>query len=397
MVRHKKDGFSSKSGKKNNNTTRTRFQAHDSDTQSAPRPLFKAACWDLGHCDPKRCSGKKLIKLGLMRNLHVGQRHSGVVISPNAKATISPADRQIMEQFGAAVVECSWARTKEVPWTKIGGKCERILPYLVAANSVNYGKPWRLNCVEALGAAFYICGHPDWAEEVLSHFSYGKTFLEINSSILRRYAACKDETDIKKAEEAWMARLDKEYTDQRLEGDDGPEDIWKGGNFNHKVALSSDDEDEDENESGEDANGIYLGKKPSKQNQDLDNREEDETYESHDLDDLSSSDHEEEMADLRRKVLASNAFSSPIITDKNLNIQKISRPVLAMKDLKEAVKELEEEKDSDNDDFDDFDRIIDAAPVTDSIGLHARERARISVPLTNSVYSKTITGVPDKR
>ena len=31
-----------------------------------------------------------------------------------------------MEQYGAAVVECSWVRIKEVPWQKIGGKCERL-------------------------------------------------------------------------------------------------------------------------------------------------------------------------------------------------------------------------------------------------------------------------------
>ena len=46
--------------------------------------------------------------------------------SPNAKSVISPADRELLEQFGAAVVECSWVRIKEVPWSKIGGKCERL-------------------------------------------------------------------------------------------------------------------------------------------------------------------------------------------------------------------------------------------------------------------------------
>lgn len=83
------------------------------------------------------------MKLGLMRELHIGQRFPGVIVSyvlwscdkmrpliyfcrPNAKKVISPADRELMEQHGAAVVECSWVRVKEVPWSRIGGKCERL-------------------------------------------------------------------------------------------------------------------------------------------------------------------------------------------------------------------------------------------------------------------------------
>ena len=51
---------------------------------------------------------------------------TGIDISPNAKRIISPADRELLEQHGAAVVECSWVRVKEVPWNRIGGKCERL-------------------------------------------------------------------------------------------------------------------------------------------------------------------------------------------------------------------------------------------------------------------------------
>ncbi|KAL6400455.1 pre-rRNA-processing protein TSR3 [Ilyonectria robusta] len=223
MVRHKKDFKGKRGGSGGYGPPRNRGPRDGDDDESGSarrRPAFKAACWDLGHCDPKRCSGKKLIRLGMMRDLHLGQRHNGVIITPNGKIVVSPADRDLMDQFGAAVVECSWARTQEIQWNKVGGKCERLLPYLVAANSVNYGKPWRLNCVEALAAAFYICGHADWAEQILEPFSYGASFLEINSTILKRYAACADAAEIKKTEEEWMEQLEREYAESREEGND---------------------------------------------------------------------------------------------------------------------------------------------------------------------------------
>lgn len=387
MVRHKKDNFSSR-GKKYNNAPRARAR-DDDEGNPRSRPSFTAACWDLGHCDPKRCSGKKLMKLGLMRELHIGQKHSGVIISPNAKQTISPADRELMEQYGAAVVECSWARVKEVPWAKIGGKCERLLPYLVAANSVNYGKPLRLNCVEALGAAFYICGHPEWAEEVLSHFSYGDTFLEINSSILKRYAACKDEADIKKTEEAWMARLEKEYADSRADVEDGPgTDIWRGGNTNHRQAFSSDEEDEDDErddgaESGDSVDGIYLGQKPPKSTGETEEKEKDAFDISEDEDD------EEEMAEIRRKVLASKPFSNPKDAGQKPALEKTARPV----PLKE---DSDVEPDSDNGDDEEFDNIIDATPVTDRTGIRAKERSRAIEPLHTATFSRTVVAAPKK-
>lgn len=79
-------------------------------------------------------------------------------MSPNGKQCVSPNDKHILEQSGIAVVDCSWARISEVPFHKIKSPFERLLPYLVASNPVNYGKPYKLNCVEALAACFYIMG-----------------------------------------------------------------------------------------------------------------------------------------------------------------------------------------------------------------------------------------------
>jgi hypothetical protein len=50
----------------------------------------------------------------------------------------------------------------------------------MATNPTNYGKPWRLNCVEALAAAFYITGFDSYAERLLDGFGWGGSFWKVN-------------------------------------------------------------------------------------------------------------------------------------------------------------------------------------------------------------------------
>ncbi|MCJ1402876.1 ribosome biogenesis protein tsr3 [Xylographa trunciseda] len=381
MVRHKKDGFSK--GKKYSNAPHHRSSPRNEDGESTrQKPSFKAACWDLEHCDPKRCSGKRLMHFGQMRELSIGQKFSGVVISPNAKRTISLVDRELMEQFGVAVVECSWARIKEVPWAKIGGKCDRLLPYLVAANAVNYGRPWRLNCVEALAATFYICGHEDWAHEVVSHFSYGETFLEINSQILKRYAACTTEEEVKKAEETWLAKIEREYNESRAEVEgSGKEDVWKGGNLNRRPMIDSDEEDEDDSDTNE--------TKDSDADEDLDggvgvNKDL--------LDDLEETDDEEEMAELRRRVLKSRPFANPRQEDEKPPPERISRPAALPVDS-----DAESGSDRGSEDDAAFDNIINATPVTDRTGIRAKQGSKGGDDgVVSAVFSRSVVGAPRK-
>ncbi|KAH8829403.1 hypothetical protein DL96DRAFT_1597990, partial [Flagelloscypha sp. PMI_526] len=85
--------------------------------------------WDFGHCDPRRCSGKKLSRLGLIRELRIGSRCRGVVLTPQGSQFISPSDREFVDGengSGLAVVECSWARLEEIPWRKIASPHERL-------------------------------------------------------------------------------------------------------------------------------------------------------------------------------------------------------------------------------------------------------------------------------
>ena len=279
------------------------------------------------------------------------------------------------------MVECSWVRIKEVPWPRIGGKCERLLPYLVAANPVNYGRPWRLNCVEALAACFCICGHKDWAEIVLQHFSYGQPFLEINSQLLDRYAACSTEEQIKKAEEDWLAKIEKEYSESRVPKDvSGSDDAWVGGNTNRKELINSDNEgggSEGDEEDGDEELGMGQAVP-------LDLPEDD--------------DDEEEMAEIRRKILASKPFANPEGSqpeqwEKNLLSEEHASEVV--KNQPSPPEDSDVESGSGSEDYDDFDQIANATPVTDRTGITARERQK-KLEKANASFSRTVVAAPKK-
>jgi pre-rRNA-processing protein TSR3 len=156
-----------------------RGEASDAEASHAKSNLI-IGMWDFDQCDPKKCSGRKLARLNLIKEYKVGgHKHRGIVLSPNGKSVVSNADRDIILSEGLAVIDCSWARIESVPFSKLcRPQNERLLPYLVAANPVNYGKPFKLNCAEALAACLYLIGENEEADRLLSVF---KVFYLLNS------------------------------------------------------------------------------------------------------------------------------------------------------------------------------------------------------------------------
>ncbi|XP_052864492.1 18S rRNA aminocarboxypropyltransferase [Anopheles cruzii] len=167
-------------------------------------PKFAVSMWDLKHCDPKKCSGRKLARHGLIKSLRLGQKFPGLVLTPVGVNCVSPLDREIIKTSGIAVVDCSWARLDETPFHKMRSPNPRLLPFLVAANPINYGKPCKLSCVEAIAASMYITGFKKEALWYLNKFSWGHAFVELNQELLDAYAECANSKEILEAQQKYL-------------------------------------------------------------------------------------------------------------------------------------------------------------------------------------------------
>ena len=155
-----------------------------------------------GDDDPDKCTARTLARFGLAE-LHRSVRATpaGLVLDPHADAALSPADDPPGDRLVA--LDCSW-KTAEAEAFELDGP-HRALPFLVAANPVSYGTPFRLNTVEAFAGALCILGHREQAERLLGKFRWGHTFLELNEEPLRRYADCADSEAIVAVQSEYLA------------------------------------------------------------------------------------------------------------------------------------------------------------------------------------------------
>ncbi|XP_021967886.1 18S rRNA aminocarboxypropyltransferase [Folsomia candida] len=171
-------------------------------------PPFNVAMWDLGQCDPKKCTGRKLARHNLVTILRPSHKFGGLVLDPLATQVLSPADCDIMKEGGIAVIDCSWARIPE-SGNILNHRPHhgRLLPFFVAANTINFGKPLKLSCVEALAASMVICGYKDLAEAYLSKFKWGKTFLTMNDDFIDAYSKCASSDEVVKVQNETLDRL----------------------------------------------------------------------------------------------------------------------------------------------------------------------------------------------
>lgn len=144
-------------------------------------------------CDPRKCTVKRLERSGLVKVLSKISRipRNTLLLDPAAEQALSPADKPARS---ITVLDCSWEVLDTSGISSF--RKRRALPFLVAANPVNFGRPWRLTSIEALAAALIILGEPDQAAVVLATQGWGTRFMELNEEPLSLYARASDSTEV---------------------------------------------------------------------------------------------------------------------------------------------------------------------------------------------------------
>src|SRR5271157_263207 len=161
-----------------------------------PFPL-KLHVLHLDQDDPKKCTAKKLKKFGLVK-LHPTLKTipvQSIKLDPYAETVLSINDRERITRYGLTVIDCSWNKADDVfKHLKLRNDRRLSIDFL-AANATNYAMPGKLSSVEALSAALIITGFFDEAEYLLSKFTWGHTFLELNKPRIDEIKATFDQQD----------------------------------------------------------------------------------------------------------------------------------------------------------------------------------------------------------
>jgi pre-rRNA-processing protein TSR3 len=148
--------------------------------------------------DPKKCSAKKLAKFGFVKletNINKIPKNT-ILLNPFAEKSLSKEDLEIAEKHGILAIDCSWKNAENSFNYLDERNHSRALPFVIAANPVNYGKPFKLTTLEAFASALYILGEIEKAKEILNLYKWGPHFLELNKEPLEDYRIAKDSEEV---------------------------------------------------------------------------------------------------------------------------------------------------------------------------------------------------------
>ena len=154
-------------------------------------------------CDPKKCTGKKMERLGLLSEIKFYPNYGGILLTPNGKKICSIEDHDIIKNKGICVIDCSWAKFNELNLNL--SKIEtRALPFMVAVNPVNFGKAFKLTCAEAFAACLFLGGFEHEAKFIMNHFKWGENFFNINQELFNKYKNVASQEELKNIQEKYI-------------------------------------------------------------------------------------------------------------------------------------------------------------------------------------------------
>ena len=155
----------------------------------------------LNQDDPRKCTARKLQKNGLV-SLHDspnGAPRRGYLLDPRSNTILAPEDRGLISLGGSIVVlDCSWKLIEE-SLDLIAGKTRlegRILPFLLAANPVSWGKIGRLSLCRGIGSLFGYSRAMGASRGYCPNLPFGNQFLDLNREPLEAYSTARSRDEI---------------------------------------------------------------------------------------------------------------------------------------------------------------------------------------------------------
>lgn len=157
--------------------------------------MIPVIVYDECQCDPKKCTAKRMLRFGLAKEAKtLGSIPRGsLVLSPFSERALSPADI-VHARRGLVVMDLTWANIDRFP--SVRGTEERALPYLLAANPINWGRPCELNSAEAVLASLVILGEREQAETFMGRFNWAPEFMRLNGNLLEDYSRARDSAEV---------------------------------------------------------------------------------------------------------------------------------------------------------------------------------------------------------
>ncbi len=172
---------------------------------------MKVTVFHANECDKKKCTSFKMEKQGKCRIVYkIHQIPRGaIVLNPFAEKAVSMEDRGLVEKKGVVGLDCSWNKISSSSTFFSLSKYHRSLPFLIAANPVNFGKPCILSTNEAVAATLYLTGFKEEANHIMDGFKWGHSFIEMNYNLLEAYSSVETSEEVVKIQNDFLEAQNK--------------------------------------------------------------------------------------------------------------------------------------------------------------------------------------------